>query len=196
MNFKNIAKILLGLSIALVSSCETYPDWQESVEYSDTYPVSGEYIVVDYDENGDSLLDDGGNTFGDYSLFIFNKAYNPTGDSIWIDNYTSHPSNSQQAYPYKFKIKAKANLNTLTFDCNQVGVVIGSNLNPLPNSAKISIKESLIIDYNPGDITSSKPDSIRFVFEFYDATGTLIKSITTAGHRKTGWEHPEDDDAM
>jgi len=51
--------------VALFASCETYPDWEESVEYSETFPVSGEYYVRDFDAQGDTLLEDW------YQLYIY-----------------------------------------------------------------------------------------------------------------------------
>jgi hypothetical protein len=69
-------------------------------------PICGEYLVKDYDLNGDVT------TTKYYQLYIYNKAYNPTGDSIWIDNKTGHPTGSN--YNYLFKIKAKADTTNLT----------------------------------------------------------------------------------
>lgn len=189
--------ILLALAVIIIPACETYPDWEEYVEYSETYPVSGEYIVYDYDaETGDTLRSDDGVVYGSYPLYIYNKSYNPTGDSIWIDNRTGHPGGALVEYPYKFKIKAKADLSNLSFDVEKAGDITGTNINPTDSAIRVTITNSMIKDYDPGDITSAKPDSIYFEFSYYDKYGDLEKTIITAGHRKTGWENPNYDDPM
>lgn len=175
--------------VALFVSCETYPDWEESVEYSETYPISGEYYVRDFDAAGDTLLQDW------YQLYIYNKSYNPTGDSIWIDNSAGHPVGGAVDYAYKFKIKAKANLVDFTFDCNKQGHVSGSNANPVDSAITVTIENSKIWEMSD-DITDATPDSIYFEFSYYDKYGDLVRKIKTYGHRKTGWEFPEYDDDM
>lgn len=185
-------KFLFALLAFVVSfgACETYPDWDENLEYSDTYPISGEYYVMDYDGVADTL------TSSPYILYIYNKAYNPTKDSIWVDNYTGHPTGGLTEYAYKFKIKCKANMSSLTFNVERAGNVQSGQANPLDSAITVSISESILIDYDPGDITSAKPDSIYFKFSYFDKYGVLVRTMVTAGHRKTGWEEPNYDDNM
>ena len=188
--------IFLLIIMFSIAACDTYPDWNKYVEYSDVYPICGEYYVYDYEENGDILLDEAGDPTKAYILYIYNKAYNPTKDSIWLDNKIGHPSGAVIEYPYKYKIKCKADTNNLTFDCEKNGSVSGNNAYPLDSAVTVTIVQSKIIDNDPGDIESSLPDSIYFKFSYYDKFGELVKTVVTAGHRKTGWEEPNYDDPM
>lgn len=186
--------------LLLLSACETYPDWENYVDYSTVYPVVGEYYVTDYHEDGTVLTYE--NSDGEtietrpYSLYIYNKSYNPTGDSIWLDNKIGHPTTSTDVFPYRYKIKLSADTTNLTFDCEKVGSVTGYALNPTSSANMVTISESFIIDYDPGDITSAEPDSIYFKCEYFDSDGQLLETIITKGHRKTGWENPNNDDDM
>ncbi len=192
---KNIFKISsLIIIIGLFAACDLYPNWEDYVEYDPTFPLSGEYVVKNYDiETGEELEED----YTPYSLYIFNKSNNKeTGkDSIWIDNRTGHGSSK---YPNKFKIKCEANMNNLSFDCSEQGDVVGVNINPVDSAATVSISKSKVTEYST-DITDSKADSITFdvSFSYYDSSDQLVtKKFRIAGHRKTGWENPEYDDDM
>ncbi len=186
---KKIRIILPILALfAIFSSCETYPDWKEYVEYSDTYPVSGDWYVNDYmlDANGaDSAITE------PYSLYIYNKAYNPTKDSVWIDSNSGHP-----LYESLYKIKCKANIEGLTFNCENQGNVAPGAVNPVTNAKTVTISGSKITDFDPGDIESAKADEITFKVTIKDSNGLILKEFTTKGHRKTGWENPNFTDPM
>lgn len=192
-------KIILLISafviVLLWASCETYPDWQEGIEYSDAYPLAGEWYVVDYDQAGDSLTNISGDLFPPYILYIYNKSYNPTGDSIWIDNRTGHVSGgSGDTYEYRYKIKCVGNTETLNFNCTKQGDV-RSAVNAADSANTVNIINSKVIVNSTG-IEDPTPDSIYFEVELYKNDGTLIGKFKTAGHRKTGWEKPEYDDDM
>lgn len=193
---KIIYSIVILAFTSMWISCETYPDWEKDLEYSDAYPIAGEWYVTDYDENGDVLTDNGGTEFDPYILYIYNKAYNPTQDSIWVDNRLGHSSGgSADDYEYRFKIKCKADKTNYTFDCIEAGDVTASNVNPTSNSNIISITNSTVFLHSTG-IEDSTPDSIVFNIEVKDSNGVLIGNYSTSGHRKTGWEEPEYDDDM
>jgi len=180
-------KILLFLGIIFIAGCDLYPDWHNYVKYSDAYPICGEYIVKDYNMTMDTVVNES------YHIYIYNKAYNPTGDSIWVDNRSGHPA-GVGSYDYKYKIKCKADTINLTFDVTKAGDV-GSNPNPLDSCNTVTIKNSKIWDMST-DITDPAPDSIYFEVTFYDPDGNIIKDFITAGHRKTGWEEPNYSDDM
>lgn len=173
----------------MFSACDLYPNWNSYVEYSDTYPISGEYYVRDFDINNDTIVEDW------YKLYIYNKANNPTGDSIWIDNFSGHPSTGAETYDYRYKIKTKADLQNLSFNCIKAGNVTGLNTNPIDSAISVTITNSKIFDMST-DITDATPDSIYFEFIYYDESGNVIAKFKTAGHRKTGWENPNYDDDM
>jgi len=175
--------------ISLFSMCETYPKWDRDIEYSDTYPVSGEYYVRDFDFDADTLLEDW------YKIYIYNKSYNPTKDSVWIDNVTGHPSTGTDKYEYSFKVKTKINKDALSFNGVKLGNVRNGDVNPLSEAISVTIENSFVIDRSQ-DITDATPDSIYFEFTYYETDGTVLKKIKTYGHRKTGWEEPEFDDPM
>lgn len=181
--------VFIGIIIVSIflNSCETYPNWEDGIEYSDTYPLSGEWYVNDYYPN-DSVSEP-------YLLYIYNKSYNPTGDSLWIDNRTGHPTVISGGYPFSFKIKAKANLVDLTFNCSMQGNVMGFNPNPIDSAIQVTVTESKVWDMSD-DITDSTPDSISFKFTYFDKYGEEVNTIKVAGHRKTGWEEPNYDDDM
>lgn len=188
MNMKKYFYIIIGILVSLIYSCD-YPEFE--VTYSAAYPICGDYYVTDYDfETGEPIE----NQIG-YPLYIYNKAYNPNGDSIWVDNYTGHPSGGTIEYGYKFKIKCKADLQNLTFNCAKTGNVTGANVNPLDSAVSVMIENSKIIDLS-ADINDPAADSIYFEFTFFDKYGNAVKKIITAGHRRTGWENPEFSDPM
>lgn len=179
--------IIIAVQLIFIQACDMYPDWEDYVEYSETFPISGEYYVQDYNYDTDSIESD-----DYYKIYIYNKAYNPTGDSIWIDNRSFHGSSS---YQYKYKIKTRANLDNLSFDCERAGNVTGTNVNPLDSVISVTIMNSKVYEMS-GDISDATPDSIYFEFIYYDKFGNELNRLKTAGHRKTGWEDPQNDDDM
>jgi len=187
---KSIFKFLILSFVVLLASCDMYPDWNNYVEYSDVYPVCGEYYVQDYDVDTDTVIADG----EWYVLYIYNKSYNPTKDSIWIDSRLGHPAGVSD-YNYKYKIKCSTDTVALTFDVDRTGDVVGSNVNPLDSAIEVSISNSKIWDLTE-TIEDPTPDSIYFELSYYDKFGNLSKSFVVKGHRKTGWENPNYDDAM
>ncbi len=188
---KLIYFIAVIVSVGFFTACETYPAWDSDLKYSDAYPLAGEWYVNDYDTTGAAISDS-----VPYILYIYNKSYNPTGDSIWIDNKTGHPSGGAGAsYKFRFRIKNKANMTAYTFDCADAGDVTGSNLNPTSKSNLISITNSKVFVKSTG-ITDATADSISFEVMVTDSIGGLIGKYRTSGHRKTGWEEPNYDDDM
>jgi hypothetical protein len=189
---KNKFLLLIISIITLLSACDFYPDWHKYVEYSSVYPVCGEYMVKDYEMNSDSIITE------TYHFYIYNRAYNPTGDSIWLDNRAGHPATTTVKYPFKFKVKAKADTVNLTFDVQNAGDIVGSNLFPLDSATRVTIKNSRIWDMSD-DITDPTPDSIYFEVEYsyyLESGNDTTIYYYTAGHRKTGWEEPNYDDPM
>ena len=190
MVMKKIAFFIISL-IIFASACDLYPDWKSYVKYSSVYPVCGEYYVRDFDPNTDTLVTDW------YKLYIYNTSYNPTGDSVWVDNYSGHPATGQTVYPYRFKIRTKADTINLTFDANMVGSVQPNRAYPLDSCSYVTIKNSKIWHYAQDiDDFNAQTDSIYFEFEFYDYQGNLVRSLAVKGHRKTGWENPNYEDHM
>ncbi|MBN2662235.1 MAG: hypothetical protein JXR68_01185 [Bacteroidales bacterium] len=187
---KSILKILIISFVAFIASCNLYPDWTNYVEYSDVYPICGEYYVQDYDMNTDTVIADG----EWYILYIYNKSYNPTKDSIWIDSRLGHPAGVSD-YAFKYKIKCKADTVNLSFDVERAGDVSGSNVNPLDSAISVTITKSKIWDLSDG-IEDPTPDSIFFELSYYNKFGNLSASYVVKGHRKTGWENPNFDDPM
>ncbi len=187
---KSILKITFVAFVLFSVACDTYPSWDKYVEYSDTYPVSGDYLVRDFDIDADTAIT------GDwYALYIYNKSYNPNKDSVWVDNTSGHPATGQTVYPYRFKIKTKIDKDNLSFDAAKTGSVSGAEANPKDSCIYVSISNSKIIDRSD-DITNAEVDSISFDFTYYNVDGVEVKKIRVKGHRRTGWENPQNDDAM
>lgn len=179
--------ILFILSVfSVLTACDLFPDWKSYVEYSDTYPVSGNYYVRDFDFDTDTVVTKW------YNLYIYNKSYNPTKDSIWIDNRIGHSTTGADIYDFLFKIKTKADLSNLSFDCTLAGDVSGNNVNPLDSAVTVTVSNSKVFDMSD-DIEDATPDSIYFEFTYYDKFGNVVRTLKTAGHRKTGWENPFSD---
>ncbi|MBN2891959.1 MAG: hypothetical protein JXL97_08840 [Bacteroidales bacterium] len=186
-------KLFVATIVVLTfQSCDFYRDWNEYVDYSEAYPICGEYMVRDFESNDDLLADDPYNDW--YHIYIYNKSYNPTHDSIWIDNRTGHPVTGP-TYNFKYKIKCKADTIALSFDTDMAGDIIGYNVNPLDTCVHVTIANSKIWDVSD-DISDPTPDSIYFEFTYYNKAGTNLGTFITTGHRKTGWEEIQNDDNM
>lgn len=180
---KKIVLIIAFLSILFSFFACEYPDYE--IEYSDVYPVCGEYYVNEY--NSDMSIDEEQNS---YILYIYNASYNDSGNDIWIDNNNlSHGTNT---YDYRFKIRTQADLENLTFNVtNAPHIPDGKASVPDSITQSVTINNSKIIK-NEWPI----PDSIYFEFTWYDGTGAEIGTVITAGHRKTGWENVNFSDPM
>lgn len=183
--------IIVIIAASFFNSCDFYPDWTKYVEYSDVYPICGEYMVRDFKINDDLQNDDPNEDW--YILYIYNKSYNPTKDSIWIDNATGHAGVS--SYNEKFKIKCKADTVNLSFDIVSAGHISANATNPADTCVKVTISNSKIWDLSDG-ISDPTPDSIYFEFTYFDKNGNDMGTFITLGHRKTGWEFPNYDDDM
>ncbi len=184
---KYIIPIVVVAILSTMTACDLYPDWEDYVEYSSVFPVAGEYYVRDY-------ADDDTSDF--YLLHIYNKSFNPTKDSIWIDNM-AHPTGS--GYVYKYKIKCKTDTVNLKFDCVEAGNITGTDINPRDSATLVTIVSSKIHREENKNVTDATADSIYFeiTYKYYnDAEVLLTKTFITAGHRKTGWEDPNYDDDM
>jgi len=185
---KNIKLVFILFSfVAFFNSCDLYPNWEEYVDYADTYPICGNYLVKNYDNVTGEVIYDW------YELFIFNKSYNPSKDSIWIDNITG--LTGVEDYDYKFKVKAKADTINYTFNVVKAGHVFGTYTNPIDSAISVTITNSKIHILSTG-IEDATPDSIYFELTFFDKYGIEQNKFVIAGHRKTGWEFPEHQDPM
>ncbi len=179
--------IVLFASLLFLLSCDLYRDPEEYITYSDAYPICGEYYVRDYEANGTEL----GALKNDwYLIYIYNKSYNPTKDSIWINNI-EHIEEDLYESSYYYRIKTKADTVNRSFNCQQLPYILGTSLNPPASPTRyITISESNI----ELKTWPEAPDSIHFKVTYYDGSMNEVRSIYTVGHRKTGWENPEYDD--
>jgi len=184
---KQLMTLLIFSAILSLSSCN-YPEYE--IEYSEAYPVCGEYYVYDYDAATMLPILNTDDVAIHYNVYIYNKSYNPNKDSIWIDNTEHTKDDGYEGVP--FKIKNRVDLTNKTFDCGITPVVTGKNANPakFPNKY-VTISESKVI-INEWPV----PDSIYFKVVISDSLQVPIKTVIIAGHRKTGWEYPEYTDPM
>lgn len=172
MKFKNLYIITLLLSFGFLSACEK--DAPE-VEYTATYPVSGEWWVKYEVETSPGVFQD---IHGwDYSqLLTFNTAANlPT--EIWITD------NGHFRAASHFKVKPTLNMQDLTFS--------GTDLaNAAAATNKITITDGKVLTGAGRSSTGVVTDSIHFRIAFGNETvpGRVYR---VSGHRRTGFLEDE-----
>jgi len=189
-SFKRSLLLLIFSSILILNSCG-YPEYE--VEYSEGYPVCGEYYVRDFNPTGSfTEADLVSENYDWYKIYIYNKSYNPTGDSMWIDNSDHNPKEDKYIEGLMYKIKNKVDTVNKTFDCVLAPTMNGLNANATAKPKMfVTISESKII-LNEWPI----PDSIYLKIIVSDSLKVPYDTIITTGHRKTGWEFPEYSDPM
>ncbi len=145
-----------------LTSCDDDDD--PSIEYSATYPISGDWTVT-------YSADDGTGNFlplvEDAELLIYNTSANiPT--EVWVDDHGGFQN---------FKVRANVDLPNLAFS--------GDNLQNTATGSKVTtvtISNGKII--RDGALQNGiKRDSIYFEVSLGDATIYRV-----AGHRSTGFE--------
>ena len=173
--------ILIGLLISVISlySCTKLYDMNQpeepKVEYSSTYPLSGEWWVKYYDDA--ALTNDIGG--GYYPLFTYNTAAND-GQAIWInDDYTF----------WWYTVKCPVDVSARTFAGNQL---ISTAYDPGPPATPydiwVSVTGGKVIEKGGLSTSGVVCDSITFALEFEDDPGTIYY---VGGVRRTGFLEDE-----
>ncbi|WP_161890091.1 lipid-binding protein [Pontibacter russatus] len=158
------------LSVGFLSSCER--DAPE-IEYTSTFPVSGEWWVTYKVETSPGVFVDAG---GGYSTLLTYNTSDNSGDSIWIDD---------QGHFWTYKVKAPVNMQNLTFGVEEA-----------PNAAyesMVTIADGKVLLNAAESKTGVQTDSIYFKVSFSDEEDedenvTPYNTIYhVSGHRRTGF---------
>lgn len=168
MKFKLLYFVALFFSFGILSSCEK--DAPE-VEYTATYPVSGEWWVTYKVETSPGVFEDVYHV-GYTPLLTYNTAANkPT--EIWVDDEGNF---------WNYKVKSSLDMNQLSFGVNEAPnkALDGDE----PYDITVSIKDGKVFKNGGLSKTKVKTDSIYFKIEFSDAPGDVYH---VSGHRRTGF---------
>lgn len=165
--------------------CEKLHDWNQpedpDTEFSSTYPLSGEWWVQYYFDNGDGTYSEVGFGYGHLPLFTYNTANND-GKEMWIsddDNFWS------------LKVKTPVDMKTLTFG----GQGLVNNSDTISDEGVLG-KYDISINITDGKVLKNAGkspsgvtvDSIFMGVEYGDEPGTIFY---IAGVRKTGFLEDE-----
>lgn len=171
--FKFIPALVVLVLLGTLASCEK--DAPE-VDYTATYPVSGEWWVTYKVETSPGVFEDIYHV-GYTPLLTYNTAANkPT--EIWVDDHGNF---------WDFKVKSGLNMPDLSFAVTDAeNTSVDSKGKPYGNKATIS--NGKVIKDAGLSRSKVKTDSIYFEVEFSDDPGTVYH---VSGHRRTGF--PEDE---
>lgn len=184
MNMKKYILSIIVLSVFIFSSCEFLDDLDKipdpEVEYSSTYPVSGEYYAeFAYEAYGDLF------EAGFVNINIYNTAADD-GQEVWIYDNGNY---------WDFKVKAKVNMDDLTFGSTDTLIDEQYGIKVVVRNGKIMQESSL----QPSGVMS---DSIYFEVWLEDigpyingAVGSNIIAdddyLICSGFRRTGYLEDE-----
>lgn len=174
-------KYLFFVLFALVAftSCETYGDYEQ--EFSPVYPLSGQYYVKVYDQDGQEMLmytykDDDDNlveVYGTY-LYLYNTADNDA-DKLWI----KLPSDEE--FDAGILGKISCNVKTLTFS-GAAGNLVDDGVTPV---GEFNVTSGTVTLQSVTTPTEGKADGIEVKYTLND------KTYTVKGFRRTGWSEDE-----
>lgn len=165
-------KILKFLFIALVAVCFASCNSEDNnydIEYTNTYPLDGQYKVTITDEQ------DSGAIATQY-CYIANTSDN-VNNKIWIriGNYSTSASNA-----YSINAKMNCDVSALTFS--------GSNENLAGNVASsdetVTITDGSVVLKGVTAPSGTVCDKVSFTFTRTNFPG---KTYTVTGYRYTGW---------
>lgn len=162
---KNIKYLYLIVLIGfLFTSCQEWIDKDEvDIEYSAAWPITGEWYVSEYYDDGAGGLI---NAYGPYNLNMYNSSFSE--DSVWVDNI------------YDFGIKLKIG-KTATTTFSATGVVdVNQSLDDYFGAPGFTY------DVLAGQILDT--DSIVMNIIIYAPDGSEFDNYYEAGYRKTGFE--------
>lgn len=158
------------LGIAFLSSCEFFHDVNKQdepeIEYSSTFPISGEwYVQFDHETLGEDP-----NGAGLVPLFTYNTAADD-GRNIWL---------SDDGNFWDFKVKIECDVKSLSFGTADSVANVSYDVNVLLQNGKIIKNASL----QPSGVYM---DSIYFEVAFGDEDGKFLVS----GFRRSGFLEDE-----
>lgn len=147
---------------------------EPETEYSSVYPLSGEWWVQYYFDNGDGTYEN--SHYGYFPLYTYNTAADD-GKAMWI---------SDNGEFWTFTVKCPVNMTNLTFSGNQL--VSTAYADGEPYDIWLNVTDGKVL-LNAGKSPSGVTvDSIFCGFEFEDDPGNIYYA---AGVRKTGFLEDE-----
>lgn len=173
MKIKYLYNLAFILCAGLLFSCEKD---EPEVQYTATYPVSGEWWVTNKVETSPGVFEDV-YSLGHTPLLTSNTAAN-TANEIWI---------SDEGNFWNYKIKAGVQIDNRTFSVlNAVNTTLDNEGEPY--NIKVTITDGKVIE--KGGLSRSKvqTDSIYFRATFEDDPGVIYH---VSGHRRTGFLEDE-----
>jgi hypothetical protein len=165
---KTIKLLLVLFSLAIVASCENYPD--REVEYSPIFPLSGEWRVRVTDMNTNALVTSAMYTFGTY-----NTSDNAT-NQMWIRT-TSNMAGGLGA----MRGKISCDVADLSFSGENISDASAA-------SATFSITEGKVTLEAISMPSGVKADKISFKYTTSKVPGT---TFLFEGYRRTLWPADE-----
>ncbi|WP_266202894.1 lipid-binding protein [Pontibacter kalidii] len=170
MKLKYTLLLTLFLSLGAFTSCDDDDD--EDIEYTATYPISGDWVVTLNLETAPGQFEP---LIEPTEVLIYNTSANiPT--EVWVDD---------EGHIWGFKVKTPINIDNLTFG--------GENLENMYYNSQVTITDGQVF-LNAVEVNNLMRDSIYFKVSFSDDTdaeGNPDPFGTTYhvyGHRKTGFE--------
>jgi hypothetical protein len=163
--------ICLFSMIIFLSACDDYPE--PEVEYTSTFPVSGEWWVTYKLETEPGVFVD---LLGSYQkLLTYNTAAN-TPDSLWIDDV---------GHFWDFKCKAAADIPNRSFATEESDNV--------SYESKVRIINGKVILDGGRSTSGVVTDSIYFEVLFDDDSTPFGTTYIVSGVRRTGFLEDEHD---
>ncbi|WP_347157962.1 lipid-binding protein [Pontibacter chitinilyticus] len=165
MKIKPLYYILAMLPLlGFLTACDD--DDETDIEYTATYPVSGDWTVtysVDDGAGGQQVLAEG------LELLIYNTAAN-TPDAVWVDDNGTF---------WQYKVRANVNMADLTFS--------GQDLENQAYESKVTIANGKVFK-NAATVNGIQRDSISMDVSFDDDDPSYGTVYHVNGHRSTGFE--------
>ena len=181
MKLKYTLLLTLFLSLGFITSCDDDDD--DKIEYTATYPLSGDWTVTYSIETSPGQFEP---LAENSELLIYNTAAN-TPTEIWVDDHGNF---------WNFKVRANADISALTFNAqNSVSAALRRNSEGalVPYDIEVNIAEGQVFK-NAATVNGIQRDSIYFQVSFEDDEdanedpdpfGTIYHVY---GHRSTGFE--------
>ncbi|MFT2007289.1 lipid-binding protein [Pontibacter sp. 13R65] len=166
MKIKNLLILPILLSVGFLAACDDDDD--PKVEYTSTYPVSGDWTVTYKVETSPGVFEDIFD-IGETELLIYNTAEN-NGQQIWIDDHGNF---------WTFKVKANVDMASLTFS--------GNELINQEYASQVTIADGKVMK-DATMVSGARTDSIYFKVSFSDDEEPYGTIYHVSGHRGTGFE--------
>lgn len=170
MKIKHLLIFPLFLCMGFLTACDDDDD--EDIEYTATYPISGDWTVTYSIETAPGEYQP---LVEDTELLIYNTAEN-VATEVWVDD---------DGHFWDFKVRTPVNISALTFG--------GNELQNVSYNSQVNISDGQVF-LNAVEVNTIMRDSIFFRVSFNDdedAEGNPDPFGTTYvvyGHRSTGFE--------